>query len=351
MILSSDMINSKRMLNVHHKMLFSRFTTFNQSKQEGKQYRVPLSEIQNDVPKYQTHQSQKPAEHPVIPHIIDERPPYEPLIHDEFPIGSLDDPQDVAEYEHIIYRSMREQELHSQCSLPSEVSLSDRGILIDHLCRLHYKCQLNTLTFYRCVGILDRLTSVTPVSGYNYYIFGYAAMLVASKFEDVSPLRIEDAITISDVKFSRDDMKKAEIMILNLINFDLTFPTPLFFLNIFLRINGQTKEIMLLSRYLCEICMSSEEFFNVKASAIAASAIMMMRTLLNLEPWPNELAGYTRYSFADLCKHVKSIHRMLLEPNRPQTAFMRKKYSSEPFCRVAKIPIPLELPIPYPYYE
>ncbi|OHT03066.1 Cyclin, N-terminal domain containing protein [Tritrichomonas foetus] len=333
----------------------SQFVSNGFRQQSGKQYRVPLGEISNAVPKYQL---QKPAPQQIheqfVPMIIDERPKYEPLVHDEFPIGSIDDPQDVAEYEHIIYRSMREREnqpMPESHVIQKEITLKTRGIVVDRLCRLHYKCQLTTITFYRCVGILDRVTNLTPICANNYLIYGFASMLIASKFDDVSPMVLDDIVKISDGAISRDELKKIENMLVNMIDFDLAFPTPLFFLNIFLRISGQNMEIMLLSRYLMELCMTSGDFLNVKPSAIAASSIMLMRTLIGIEPWPESLAGYTRYSFQDLCGYAKAIHRMLLEPDRVESEFIRRKYSSEPFMCVANINIPRELPIPYPFFD
>lgn len=335
-------------------MRFAQFKGFQAKKQVsvGKQIRVPLQEIKNAVP---VHDQQKISlVNEDIPTIIDERPPFVPFYHVEYPIGYEDDPSDVTEYEHIIYRSQRQKELQVQPALvtQTEITPDDRCALIDSLCRLHYKAQLTTITFYRCVGILDRLTNKIQISPENYLLYGYTSMFIASKYEDVLPLRLKDAVEISGNQFTIDDMKRAEIYLCSVIDFNLTFPTPIFFETIFLRLCGSqlTSEFFLLTRYVMELCMIAIDFIGVHESAIAASAVMAARTLFGLEPWTEELAGYTQYSFQDLCPYVKIIHQMLLHKEVFENSFIKKKYSSSLFKNVANAEIPESLPFPFPYY-
>jgi hypothetical protein len=169
-------------------------------------------------------------------------------------IGNTDDPQDITEYEHIIYRSMRTQELRTpvmQIEQP-EVTPRDRALLVDWMCRLHYKVQITTEAFYRAVGILDRAFCSSRISRHKLKLLGSAAMLMASKIEDVRPMQVVDAVAIAEAEFSSEDLKKMEMQLINLIDFDTEFPTPLFFLTIFLNVHKKTEETMLLARYILE---------------------------------------------------------------------------------------------------
>jgi hypothetical protein len=94
--------------------------------------------------------------------------------------------------------------------------------------------------------------------------------------------------------------------------------------------------------------MTTHEFMGVKASAIAATALMMTRTLAGIEPWSEALAAYTQYSFDQLCGYCRIVHNILKMNPREESAFMRRKYGSDPFRNVASVPIPEELPIPFP---
>jgi hypothetical protein len=277
----------------------------------------------------------------------------EPFIHVELPIGSPADPQDIAEYEHIVYRSMRIREVHFPEALVEqcEISPRDRSLLVDWMCRLHYKAQITTESFFRAVGILDRAIALVHISPHRFHIIGAAAMLIASKIEDTRPVSTDDVVTVSSKEFSADDLKRMELQLINLIQFDTEFPTPLFFLTLFMTLNGQSKETILLARYLLELAMTTPEFMGVRASAIAASAVMMTRTLAGIEPWTEEMAAYTQYGFEDLCQYVKIFHAVLLDAEREESSFVRRKYSTNNFCFVANVPIPAELPLPFPYYE
>jgi transcription initiation factor TFIIIB Brf1 subunit/transcription initiation factor TFIIB len=233
----------------------------------------------------------------------------------------------------------------------TEISLQDRALLVDWMCRLHYKAQLTTESFYRAVGILDRAIALVHISPQRLRVIGAAAMLIASKIEDLRPMTTDHAVSVAQNEFSEDDLKQMEVQLINLIEFNTEFPTPLFFLTRFISITDHCKELALLSRYLLELAMTSGEFLGVRPSAIAASALMMTHTLAGMEPWTEEMAGYAQYGFEDLCGYCRVFHAMLLEPQREESNFMRKKYASEPFGFVANVPVPPELPLPFPYYE
>jgi len=276
---------------------------------------------------------------------------YIPFYHVEYQIGDPNNPQDVTEYENIVYRSMRNREnVFPECIVEqTEINGMHRGLLVDSMVRIHYKTQLTTVTLYRAVGILNRVLSLTELTKDRLQIVGCASLLIASKVEDIMPLQIESALICTNHSFSKSDLLKMETQIANLIEFDLAFPTPFFFLSYFLRINGQTNEIILLTRYILEVCLTCEEFFDVKPSAIAATSIMMMRVIIGEEPWTEELANFSQYSFDDLSGHAKSLHQILLQKNREESFFIKKKYGSEPYLGVSMIPVPKELPCPFPF--
>jgi hypothetical protein len=308
--------------------------------QQIKPHRVPLSVLSNSVPT-SGHAMGRPEPPPTF------------LIHVEIPIGSPTDPQDVSEYEHIIYRSMRQREASFPKTLvrQTEISVRDRDFLVDWICRLHYKTQITTESLFRAVGILDRAIALTRMSKHRLHLIGAASLLIASKIEDGSPMAVADAIAIGQGEYTQQDLLKMEVQVANLIGFDTECPTILFFLTIFLRLNGQTQEFMLLARYLAELCLSCGEFVGVKPSALAATSLMMTRTLAGMEPWTEELAMYTQFPFEELCKYCKVVHEMLLQTGREESTFIRRKYASDPFCHVANVPVPPTLPLAFRLYD
>lgn len=257
-------------------------------------------------------------------------------------IGNSESPQDVTEYELKVYREMLEGEL-LMCSpqvVQTSITAKDRGLLVDFLCRVHYKCRLTTAAFYRCIGILDRLFMLVKIEPNILKLVGCASMLIASKIEGQTFL-IEHAIELSSGEFDREMMVKAESDILDALEYQINFPTSFMFLSHLQRLSIQTSELVLHARYIIEVCASAIEFINVRPSAIASMAILATRIFHQIDsPWTPELEQYTGYSYSDLIGYVRIVHSLLLDGEREESVFMRRKYGSVQFCNVASFPLP-----------
>jgi len=280
------------------------------------------------------------------PCIVSPPPRVERFAHKEVPIGDPDDPQDVAEFEHIIYRSLRERE-SAMAPLQfrqDSITLKDRNMLIDAMDRFHYKLSLTTNALYRFIGILDRFCSVSSVPKHRLHLYGCAALFLASKIEDVMPAQSDDLIELSQNQFTQRELFAAEIEIINAIQFDTTFATPLFYLTHITRIHSQTKESLLLARYILELCQTHEKLFGVPPALIASVAVMVTRILIGIERWPRELAEYSMHSVRDLDPLAAIVHSMLLNPDREESRFIQRKYESDLFLRVALVEVPEEFP-------
>jgi hypothetical protein len=262
--------------------------------------------------------------------------------HVETPIGDRSDCQDVVEFEHIIYRSLRNKELTYRPLQfrQTEITMKDRNLLIDAIDRFHYKLALTTNTLYRFIGILDRFFSISSIPKSKLHLYGCAAFLIASKIEDISPALSSDLILLSEYSFSQSDLLAAEIEITNAIQFDTTFATALFYLAHISRIYVDMSETQLLSRYILELCQTHERFFGLSPSLVAAVAIMVTRILNGHDPWPVDVAKYTMYSVEDLNPLADVVHAMLIDERREECRFIKRKYGSDLFQRVADVEVP-----------
>jgi hypothetical protein len=265
-----------------------------------------------------------------------------PFKHVEIPIGNRSDPQDVAEFENIIYRGLRDKEnaMRPLRFNQTEITLKDRNCLVDATSRIHYKLTLTTNTLYRFIGILDRYLSVAQVKPAKLKVVGCACFLIASKIEDIYPAQSKDLIPLADRSFTQQDLFACEIQVINAIQFDTTFATPLFYLSQFMRISDPCREALLLARYLLELCQTSERIFGVAPALVAAAAVMGTRILRGQERWTKKLAGYTAFSADDLDSIWIVIHTMLLERDREESRFIRRKYGQDLFLCVANIRVP-----------
>lgn len=304
-----------------------------------KSRRIPLGRVSNNYSKgdlLSKPTSREPTRAPPSRQVA----PVQPFEFINHQIGDIDNAQDVVQYEGFVYRSLRQKELKEPPVTFNQtgIVMKDRNLLVDALCRVHFKLNCLTNTFYRMVGILDRYLSVAQVSQENLKVVGSACMLIASKIEDVLPAQSYDLVELSLNNFTVEQLFAVEVKIINAIGFNTTFATPLFYLTQFVRLSGDdVKATQLRARYIMEIMQSCEHFYGMKASEMAAVALYVTRLIEGEEPWPRKVEEYTGYSEAKIRSSVKWIQAMILEKDRQETKFMRRKYGSELFLNVADI--------------
>ncbi|OHS94717.1 Cyclin, N-terminal domain containing protein [Tritrichomonas foetus] len=299
-------------------------------------FHVQTFDIENTKPSRQENvTSYKLQQIPVFPFI-------------DISFGNPFDPQDICEYDPIIYHEMRKDECQICSNLkefaPQEILPVDRACLIDWMCRLNFKCQLSTNTLFVATSIVDKIFRKISIPKKDLLLIGCASMLIASKSEDVVPISIEQIMILSENSFRKSDLAQTEPKVLEAIDYSLIFPTSYIFLNLFLRANEQSRETILFSKYVLELCLTSVDFLTIKPSAVAATAIAITRLIGGVIPWTAELQHYTQYTFTELIPYVRIVHAILLQENRVESQFMKRKYGSDPYLNIARVQIPPKLP-------
>ena len=102
----------------------------------------------------------------------------------------------------------------------------------DWLVGVHLQFHLLQETLYTTVAILDRFLQVEvgSITRNKLQLVGVAAMLGASKDEEIYAPEVKDFVYITDRAYSEKDILRMEIRILATLNFDLGRPLPLHFL-------------------------------------------------------------------------------------------------------------------------
>lgn len=264
----------------------------------------------------------------------------------EFQIGDPDNAQDVVEYENIVYANMRKREGKTPLAVieSQDITGDDREALVEWLDRIHYKAQLSTSTLYCAVGIFDRFCCLKYIDPDLIKIYGAACLIIASKIEDNRPLSIRLLIKAAKGIFRPDDIKQAELDVTNAVQFDFSFPTPLFFFYYFIRFADQTQEESIFTRYVMEVCLKDASFIDVKPSVIAAVAFAMAQYVAGKPIWTSDLEMFTNYDLEALEPHILNAHQALLATSKNEKSFIRMKYSIQAFYEVSSVKIPEEMP-------
>ncbi|XP_010549257.1 PREDICTED: putative cyclin-A3-1 isoform X2 [Tarenaya hassleriana] len=272
-----------------------------------------------------------------------------------------DDPQMCGPYVSDIYEYLRQLEVNpKQRPLPNyiekvqkEVNSNMRGVLVDWLVEVSEEYKLVSHTLYLTVSYIDRFLSLKSVARQKLQLLGVSSMLIASKYEEISPQNVEDFCYITDNTYTKQEVVEMEAEILLALHFELGSPTIQTFLRRFARIaqediiNVSHLQLEFLCSYLSELSLLDYKCVKFLPSMVAASAIFLARFIMRPKqhPWNPMLQEYTKYKPADLKECVGIIHDLYLSRRGGALQAVRAKYKQHRFKCVATLPVSPELPL------
>ncbi|KAL2522277.1 Cyclin-B2-4 [Forsythia ovata] len=260
-------------------------------------------------------------------------------------IDSFDkkNPLAVVEYIDDIYAYYKKTESFS-CVPPNymeqqfDINERMRGILIDWLIEVHYKFELMDETLYLTISLIDRfLASVQPVMRKKLQLVGVTAMLIACKYEEVSVPVVEDLILISDRAYCRKEVLDMEKLMINTLQFNLSFPTPYVFMRRFLKAAQCDKKLELISFFIIELCLVEYEMLRFPPSLLAAAAIFTAQcTLSKSKQWSKTSEKHTKYTDDQLLECAKLMVTYHQKACTGKLTSVHKKYSTSKYGYAAK---------------
>ncbi|KAL8188914.1 hypothetical protein R6Q57_029434 [Mikania cordata] len=178
--------------------------------------------------------------------------------------------------------------------IQKDVTAGMREILVDWLVEVAEEYKLVSDTLFLTVSYIDRFLSSHYISRNKLQLLGVSSMLVASKFEEVSPPHVEDYCYITDNTYTTEEVVQMERVLLNFLKLDLSNPTPKTFLryeyiimNLRLLIMPLYSTLELLSWFLVELSLLDYCCLRFLPSMVAASAIFTAKFTIQPEkhPW------------------------------------------------------------------
>ena len=114
-------------------------------------------------------------------------------------------------------------------SRQSELNERMRAILVDWLIEVHAQFKLIDETLFMAVHLMDRFLEKRRIKRAQLQLVGIAAMLIASKYEEIYAPEIHDFVYIADRAYAPDEIVRMESIILNELCFKITMPSTLHF--------------------------------------------------------------------------------------------------------------------------
>jgi len=96
-----------------------------------------------------------------------------------------------------------------------------RAILVDWIISVHAKFKLLPETLYLTTNLIDRYFSMFNVQKNEVQLVGVAALLIATKYEEIYPPTVKDFIYLTDNTYSRQQILQMEKNILFNLNFEI----------------------------------------------------------------------------------------------------------------------------------
>ncbi|XP_019873543.1 cyclin-A2 [Aethina tumida] len=250
---------------------------------------------------------------------------------------------EMEEYRDDIFKYLREHEMKNRpkpgyMKKQPDVTPNMRTILVDWLVEVAEEYKLQCETLYLAVNFIDRFLSYMSVVRAKLQLVGTAAMFLASKYEEIYPPDIGEFVYITDDTYNKRQVIRMEQLILKVLGFDLSIPTPLTFIHAICVSTRLTEKTLYLAMYLSELSMlNGDVYLEYLPSMIAASAIALARHTLTEEPWTNELVAYTGYELDDLQKCIEFLNVMFrMAPLHSQHA-IQDKYRKQKYLMVSNL--------------
>ncbi|CAN4115143.1 unnamed protein product [Withania somnifera] len=270
-----------------------------------------------------------------------------------------DDPQMCSAYASDIYDYLRQLEIEKKRrplrdyleKVQKDVSANMRGVLVDWLVEVTEEYKLLSDTLYLTISYIDRFLSVSVIPRQRLQLLGVSSMLIAAKYEEISPPHADDFCYITDNTYTTKDVVKMEADVLKCLQFEMGNPTTKTFLRKFTKIAQEDcknldLQLEFLGYYLAELSLLDYNCVKFLPSLVAAAVIFLSRFTLQPKshPWSLALQRCSGYKASDLKECVLIIHDLQLRRRGSTLVAVRDKYKLNKFKCVSTLSSPLEIP-------
>eukprot|EP00804_Cyclotella_cryptica_P020624 CCRYP_003449-RA/>CCRYP_003449-RA protein AED:0.37 eAED:0.37 QI:261/1/1/1/0/0/2/240/448 len=258
-----------------------------------------------------------------------------------------DDELCVTAYVEDMFSYFRDQEHRSTVDprymvFQLDINARMRAILIDWLALVCTKSKLSPDSFYLTVNILDRYLSLKKATKKNLQLIGTAALFIASKYEDIYHVPVDDLVFLCDRTYSIEQIYHMEESILKTLSYQISIPTAYKFLLRFLNAGHADNKIVYLSCYILELAMLNIDFIEYLPSELAAAVVFLARKAVGRNGWSPTLLKYAEYTEEEIVPVARAIIKAKANLP-PDLNSSKKKYSSERKLKVALISLPSNL--------
>ena len=163
-------------------------------------------------------------------------------------------------------------------SKQNDINEKMRMILIDWLIEVHLKFKLLPETLFLTINFIDRYLQNNQTPRDKLQLIAVSSLLIACKYEEIYPPEISSFVYITDNAYTKEEILNYEIKILGDLEYDVTYPTSLRFLEILLIKLNLSKDNIFINKmmYLIELCFSKLYFYNFTYLELVLSCCLFL---------------------------------------------------------------------------
>uniref|UniRef100_A0A8C6X4A7 Cyclin-A2 n=1 Tax=Naja naja TaxID=35670 RepID=A0A8C6X4A7_NAJNA len=252
----------------------------------------------------------------------------------------------VPDYIEDIYKYLREMEVKCKPKVgymkkQPDITNNMRAILVDWLVEVGEEYKLQNETLHLAVNYIDRFLSSMSVLRGKLQLVGTAAMLLASKFEEIYPPEVAEFVYITDDTYTKKQVLRMEHLVLKVLSFDLAAPTINQFLSQYFLKQPACSLVENLAMYLGELSLiDADTYLKYLPSVIAAAAFQIANYAISGKTWTDSLAAMTGYTLESIKPCLLDLHKTYCRAAEHTQQSIREKYKTVKYHGVSLIDPP-----------
>ena len=220
----------------------------------------------------------------------------------------------------------------------TDINEKMRMILIDWLIEVHLKFKLLPETLFLTINFIDRYLQNNQTPRDKLQLIAVSSLLIACKYEEIYPPEISSFVYITDNAYKKEDILNYEIKILGDLEYDLTYPSILRYLEILLiKLNlTEDKSFFNQMMLLLELSLSKLVFYNFTYLELVLACCLFLYEK-NLNMTQNVLRCFELGTKIQKLEKIKNciyeIKKLLEYLNENKNVFkgVRQKYALEKY--------------------
>ena len=232
----------------------------------------------------------------------------------------------------------------------NEINPKMRSILIDWLVDVHSKFHLTPDTLYITVNIIDKFLSKEKIKRKNFQLLGITSLFITNKYEEIYPPELKDHVEVTDNAYSKKDVLEMEGLILDTLDFNITFPTSFKFFEVFFEKFKKkfyicyNDKFLYFARYLMTLSLIDYNMLKYTNSEIAISVLYLSYKFIedNIDMKLNNIILFydNKFNENNIQNCVKNICKLLDDEdkkdfnNNEELQAVRNKFNKQEYLFV-----------------